>query len=71
MPNGRLWKKQRKKIVGRGHFRQVFLQIHFPSTGPVQAIELAQIFGPAACQLFLHSNDVFGATLHFRFGLRG
>jgi hypothetical protein len=57
--------KAKKKSRQAQTFSSSLFTDSLPSTGPVQAIELAEIFPPAACQLFLHSNDRFGVTLHF------
>jgi hypothetical protein len=62
--------KTKKKNRQAQTFSSSLFTNSLPSTRPFQAIELAQIFRPAACQLFLHSNDSFSATLHFGFAFR-
>jgi hypothetical protein len=59
--------KTKKKNRQAQTFSSSLFTNSLPSTGPVQPIELAQIFGRTVCQLFLQSNDAFGATLHFGF----
>jgi hypothetical protein len=59
--------KTKKKSRQAQTFSSSLFTQSFPSTGPVQAIEVAQIFRRGACQLSLHSIDAFGATLHFGF----
>jgi anaerobic ribonucleoside-triphosphate reductase len=64
-----------EKTKKKNRQAQTFLSSLFTNSLPVDwtgpSNRTSTNFWPAACQLFLHSNDVFGATLHFGFGFRG